>query len=200
MSYITSYCSIKNGHVRMNGKTIFSSGDSFSDFMERLYTHLNPDYAKFYKMDNLSKLGFLACEILLKSTETSIAASDYEIALVVSNSSGSLDTDSRYSEVSKQVASPAIFVYTLSNIVNGEICIRHGFKGENVFFVTPQFDTDLVCAYCDGLLEEKSKICVGGWIEVMGSEYDAFLYLVENEPGVLSLEHNPQNLKNLYCE
>lgn len=199
MSYITTYCSIKKGHVRVNGKAIFSSEDSFPDFMDRLYTKLSPDYSKFYKMDNLSKLGFLACEVLLKK-DASRTFRDYDVALVLSNSSGSLDTDSRYNEVSKKVASPATFVYTLSNIVNGEVCIRHGFKGDNVFFITPQFDTDLVCAYCDGLLEEKSKICVGGWIEAMGNEYEAFLYLVENEPGALPMEHTSQNLKNLYCE
>jgi hypothetical protein len=200
MSYVTSYCSIKKGHVRLNGKKIFSSEDSFPDFMERLYTQLNPDYSKFYKMDNLSKLGFLACEVLLKNKNASRNVQEYDVALVLSNSSGSLDTDSRYNEVSKKVASPATFVYTLANIVNGEVCIRHGFKGENVFFVTPQFDTDLVCAYCDGLLEEKSKICVAGWIEVMGNEYEAFLYVAENEREALSIEHNPQNLKNLYSE
>lgn len=200
MSFITAYCSIKNGHVRVNGETVFSSGDAFADFMERLYAHLNPGYAKFHKMDNQSKLGFLACEALLKSTNASIAGRDYEVALVLSNASASLDTDIRYNELSKKVPSPAVFVYTLPNIVNGEICIRHGFKGENVFFVTPEFDTDLVCSTCDRLLEEGSEACVGGWIEVMGDAYDSFLYLVENRPGVISIEHNAQNVRNLYSE
>jgi hypothetical protein len=200
VNYITTYCTIKNGTVCVNGRPIFSENILFPDFAEHLYKHLSPDYPKFYKMDNLSKLGFLACEVLVKNGGVSSTIHGYDGAVVLSNSSGSLDTDSKYNEVSQKTASPAIFVYTLPNIVNGEICIRHGFKGENIFFVTPQFDTDLVCAYCDGLLEEKSKICMGGWIEIMGNEYDAFLYCVEKEPRGISIEHNPQTLKNLYCE
>lgn len=200
MTYITSYCTIRNGTLRENGKLTITEGSFFPDFAERLYEYLNPGYPKFYKMDNLSKLGFLAGEVLVKNRGVFSAIKGYDVAVVLSNSSSSLDTDSKYSTISQKLSSPAIFVYTLPNIISGEICIRHGFKGENIFFVTPQFDTDLVSAYCDGILEEKGKICMSGWIEILGDEYDAFLYCVEKEPQGVSIEHTPQALKNLYGE
>ncbi|HEV8513410.1 MAG TPA: hypothetical protein VGQ59_09035 [Cyclobacteriaceae bacterium] len=127
-------------------------------------------------MDTLSKLGFLASEILLSKKSY---ATD-SIALVLSNSSSSLDTDKRYWETVKIHASPSLFVYTLPNIVMGEICIRHGIKGESIFFVTPKFDAEWITSYVDLLWnEENIKYCLAGWVEVMGDQADVFLYLAD---------------------
>lgn len=179
-----------------DGKEVFSSkGSSLTEFVELFYNHLNVNYPKFYKMDHLSKLGYLASEILIR--ECSAKAFDpYDVSVVLSNASSSLDTDKNYFESTKRAASPALFVYTLPNIVNGEISIRHGFKGESAFFVTPHFDPDLLCSYCDELLKEKSKLCLAGWVEVMNENYDVFLYLIGKDKS--DSEHTVENIKRLY--
>ena len=57
--YITASCSISKGVVRKNDKVLFKGEDhSVHDFLLSVYKHFNIDYPKFYKMDNLSKLGF----------------------------------------------------------------------------------------------------------------------------------------------
>ncbi|MCK7560110.1 hypothetical protein MKQ70_36410 [Chitinophaga sedimenti] len=102
------------------------------DFLRSLYDRFAGQYQKFHKMDLLSKLGWLSTEVLLQDISLSQYAPE-DIALVFANRSASLDTDERYYETVSDIASPALFVYTLPNIVIGEISIRHKLKGENAF-------------------------------------------------------------------
>jgi hypothetical protein len=197
VNYIQTCCKIKNGEVKVDGKIVFQFSEALPMGMDQLYTHLNVSYPRFYKMDNLSKLGFLASEFLLNG-KISMNYQPYEISTVLSNASSSLDTDLRYIEASKKAPSPALFVYTLPNIVNGEISIRHGFKGESNFFVTPDFDSGFLCDYCNELLKEKSKICIAGWIEFGDHLKEAFVYLVGKEQNGLAVDHTSENVFKLY--
>jgi hypothetical protein len=195
VNYITSYCKITNGKIIVDGKQVAEFHQSFPVCMDEMYLKYVNDYPKFYKMDNLSKLGFLASEFLLRSRKFS---DSYEAAVILSNSSSSLDTDNRYFETSKKAPSPGLFVYTLPNIVNGEISIRNGFKGESSFLITPEFDPNIVFSYCDVILEKKIKICVTGWLEVLENKYNAFLYTVERTATGIAKEHTTENIKHLY--
>jgi hypothetical protein len=130
-------------------------------------------------MDRLSKLGFIASEILLREVKDKAPA---DIALVLSNSNSSLDTDLRYWDSVKTLPSPSLFVYTLPNIVAGEICIRHGIKGENLFFVSTQFDAVWITSYVNILLKSgKAKYCLAGWVDVLDDRADVFIYLTDRE-------------------
>lgn len=146
-------------------------------------------------MDNLSKLGFLAAELIMTNKKIN---DSYATAVVLSNSAGSLDTDKHYHTSSAKAPSPGLFVYTLPNIVAGEICIRHGIRGESNFFVTPEYSPDFLSAYLDALLSGNINTCIVGWAEVLDEEVDVFLYLIEKERSGLALEHTAQNLNNLY--
>ena len=203
---ISQYCIIRDQTIISNGKIIFENQEArLSDFLMSAYSILKIGYPKFYKMDNLSKLGFLAAEVLLKGRTIVSEYSSGSIALVLSNAHASLDTDIRYAESAKTLGSPALFVYTLPNIVAGEICIRHQIKGENAFFITPSFDPELLVSYADLVLSQRSsnmqsptlKACIAGWLDVMAEHHDVFLYLIEkNKPGLL--EHSADELKKLY--
>jgi hypothetical protein len=172
-----SYCHIRNGTITKDGAVFFCDERiPFDDFMHKAYLQLHIAYPKFYKMDRLSKLGFLAAEVLLSGLQKKYEAS--QLALVLSNSNSSLDTDLRYWDTVKTIASPSLFVYTLPNIVAGEICIRHGIKGESLFFVSPKFDAEWTASYVDLLLKNgKAKYCLAGWIDVLNDHTDVFLYL-----------------------
>jgi hypothetical protein len=147
-------------------------------FLEEVYAASAIAYPKFYKMDTLSQLGFLATEFLLGGRRLDYSPGD--VGLILSNANASLDTDRRYYKTVADMASPALFVYTLPNIVIGEICIRNGFKGENAFFVFRQFEPTFIHQYVDGLLAEGAlQACICGWVDVLGPAYDAALFLVE---------------------
>ncbi len=132
-----------------------------------LYKQMIGDYPKFYKMDGLSRLGFVASEILLNAEK---GETDKEKAIIFFNHSSSIASDRNYKESIKDkdnyFPSPSIFVYTLPNIVTGEIAIRNHFHGETSFFILPDKDErmmeEILQASCrDG----QSKSFLTGWID-----------------------------------
>ena len=199
--YIHRYCRIRNRTISGPEGVLFQAGTatSLDDFLEQAYNWLQPGYPKFYKMDRLSKLGFLAAEVVLKGRMLASEATPEAVALVLSNAHASLDTDVRYFESTKTAASPALFVYTLANIVAGEICIRHGFKGENAFFIAGAFDPRLLSSYTNLVLAHPpTQYALAGWIDVMDDHHDVFLYLAEKMKGPGALEHTEKQLSELY--
>jgi hypothetical protein len=192
-SIIRKQTVIHKGALAFENKSV-----SLDDFLTGAYNYLSPEYPKFYKMDRLAQLGFLATEFLLSDFPIK-QYSPESVSLVLSNAHASMDTDVRYHESSKTSSSPALFVYTLPNIVSGEICIRHRIKGENTFFISPAFDAELLAAYVDQVMVQPSvQACIAGWIDVMDSHHDVFLYLVEKEQRGLALPHTAEELTKLY--
>ena len=178
---ITGHVVIRNYSIAVDGTKIFSGERPLENFLQAAYDHVKIDYPKFYKMDPLSRLGFLAAEILIR--KHSISGYDpAAVAVVLSNCHSSLDSDQKYFEASRKAASPALFVYTLPNIVVGEICIRHKIKGENAFFVSERFDPELLADYVDVILSTGSaQVCLAGWVDVLNEHHDVFLYLIEKK-------------------
>ena len=169
------------------------------EFLLALYKYLQVDYPKFYKMDNLCKLGFLATEILLQNSGTHKPVEATDTGIVLSNANASLNADLAYFDSVKKIPSPALFVYTLPNIVIGEISIRHGIKGENAFFVSETFDADLLEFYVNDLFNRgRVKQCIVGWVEFLGESFNAVLYLVESRLTERSLPWKNDHINKIY--
>ncbi|HYF67491.1 MAG TPA: hypothetical protein VD884_05110 [Ohtaekwangia sp.] len=167
-------------------------------FVSGLYSDHKIDYPKFYKMDMQSRLGFLSAEFLFRDVPVKDYPSD-SLSVVLSNADGSLDTDLKFDRSCQTAASPSLFVYTLSNIVAGEICIRHGIKGENAFFISASFDAELMCSYVDLTLSQpQTKACLAGWINVVEEQHDVLVYLVEKRQRGLCFEHTREQISKLY--
>ena len=198
--YITASCSIVNNLVVKDSKQLFENKDlAVQPFLVSVYQHFAINYPRFYKMDNLGKLGWLAAEILLNGSFDKTIYQPEEIGIVLSNKSSSLDTDIKYYETVKTIASPALFVYTLPNIVMGEICIRHNFKGENDFFIFEDFNAAFIHSYVAHLIEtEALKACICGWVEVIDNDYKAVLYLVEKKATNNTINFTEENINHLY--
>ena len=198
--YINSYCVIRNHRVVTPDGVCFEAGPMSAEaFLEKLYHFLEVSYPKFYKMDKLCQLGLLASEMMLKKGALLKHYDPAGVAIVLSNAHSSLDTDRRYFQSSKTLASPALFVYTLPNIVAGEICIRYGIKGENSFFIFRKFDPEAITAYVRMLMEQTpTQAVISGWVDVWDNTYDVFLYLVENSKTKGSLPHQSETIERLY--
>ena len=197
--YITASCNISNGVIFRNGELHFEgAAHDISVFLLDAYQHFQLNYPKFYKMDNLSKLGWLASEVLLKDFKKERYQPE-EIGLILANKNSSLDDDLKYWESTKEIASPSLFVYTLPNIVIGEICIRNQFKGEHTFYIQQKFDADFIAKQVNYLLgNDILQACICGWIDVLGEEYKAALYLVEKEAGGSAIEFSAGNMNNIF--
>lgn len=198
--YITSSCIISNHVVYKNGQPVFENkGLGISDFLVSVYRYLNNQYPKFHKMDNLSKLGWLACELLLQNSFDAAKYKPEETGIVLSNKNSSLDTDTRYLQTTNEIPSPALFVYTLPNIMIGEIAITHGFKGENAFFIFDEFDAAFVQQYVNNLLNcNILQCCICGWVELLNNEYKAALFLIEKNKSANSIIFTKENLIKIY--
>lgn len=196
MNYITSWVSI-DSRIQKDGKIVFEKVDA-NDFLINAYESLKLNYPKFYKMDELARLGFLASELLLRDKNVQKNYSLDKVGVVLSNASSSLVTDKKYLASTLQIASPALFVYTLPNIVAGEICIRHGLKGENGFFIFESFQAKFMANYVNHVLHRGSQACVAGWIEANESVNQAFLYLVEKEQTETGIPHTLETLNELF--
>lgn len=190
---ITQYVHIKDHSIYNGGQLIFSADKTLGlqDFLKRAYIELDIAYPKFHKMDELSKLGILSTDLLFHNFNI-----PENTALIFSNSSSSIGTDKIHQKSIDQLVSPSVFVYTLPNIVMGEICIKNKIYGENAFFISEKFDADLIWEYSESLLRNKTaSAIVCGWNEWKNAEYDVFLCLITREG---EKNFSAENLKALY--
>ena len=184
---VTRYCSIKPPVLLFNGSIVLKNETPDpSEFLKSSYRSLNIQYPKFFKMDNLCKLAFLSAEILLKDLNILSKYPSEEIGMIILNSSSSLETDEKHqdsiSDRANYFPSPSVFVYTLANIMTGEIAIRHKIKGENSVIISEKPDAELIFNLVSELFDRKRvSCCIAGWIEAYHEKLTSCLFLVENE-------------------
>lgn len=197
---ISAYVLLRNNQIILDGKLIFENkGMSATEFLQAAYDHFQINYPKFFKMDNLCKTGFLATELLLRGKNLSEQFQPEEMGVIFSNANSSLDTDIRYEASIATNPSPSLFVYTLPNVLIGELCIRHRIKGETACFVFDIFDADFQSGYVNLLLgSDKIKTCISGWGDYYDGKAEAFFYLAETKEGEGLLEHTAENLNRLW--
>ena len=197
--YLKDFVCINNTELLKNGQKILSRerGD-LQDYAKQIYTVLDLKYSKFYKMDALSKFGLLAVELLLSGKNVSS-----ETSLIFANQSSSLDTDIKYNQSiqnqSEFYPSPSVFVYTLPNIVMGELSIKFKITGENTFFILPDFQAEVF----EDLIRMQSELgkaqsFILTWLEILENEINVFSCYISSERGKNDLTLNAQNLKHLY--
>jgi hypothetical protein len=205
---IKKYISVTTAGMSINGNLYLSNNEKlgFGKFIRAGYKSLNIDYPKFFKMDCLSKLGFLSAEILLFDEDLSANYSSEKTGFIIANTSSSIEIDIKHQETirdrNKYFPSPSNFVYTLPNIMAGEAAIRHGIKGENTVMISNGFDAGLIhsvtsMAFSSGALH----CCISGWVEQHLNHYESLLFLVISDDRKISAEDiifEPANLINIY--
>lgn len=144
--------------------------------VEDLYRDQHWSYPKFFKMDRLCKWAWAGAELLLSSGSVYKDLDKNKIGIVLSTSQGCLEVDKRYFDTI-DVPSPALFVYTLPNIMLGEICIRHGLKGAQLCTVSDRFDFDEMQFAVNSLLNQQGMDAVlCGWADVSESHHNIQFY------------------------
>ncbi len=195
-----------NRYIQWRGNRIWSQGAVHMELAAgdteqqaiQCYKDLGLVYPKFFKMDLLSKVAFLSAELLAPYPSGIPQA---EIATVISSGSGCIEVDKKYEESRKQIASPALFVYTLPNIMLGEVCIRHGFKGEQMCTISAPPNSDWLSFWVQDLLSQPQRAtsaCLCGHVEATAEEINACLMWVQKgkeHPEALSF--NPRAVAHL---
>lgn len=164
-------------------KTIAEIKLKFSNIadLNNLYKGKIGNYPKFHKMDALSKLGFIASEVLLEKEMKECSCSkqrfepreDRAIILVGKNASIVADKDFQkdINDPENFFPSPSIFVYTLPNIVTGEIAIRNKYYGESEFYIIDQKDDiEIEKLIKMAFKDSQTTSVIGGWIDCESEE------------------------------
>ncbi len=183
--------------LRVNKHSVIKDGSPLLSFNEPidsnapdvLYRALQCNYPKFFKMDLISKWVWLGAEVLLKQAAGVVydGIDKTKIAIVLQTNHGCLDVDKKYSETLATIPSPALFVYTLPNIMLGEICIRHGFKGEQACVVSDGFDAKEMEFWVNDLLNNRGmEACLCGWVDATANNHELSLYWVSKQNGQLN--------------
>ena len=180
---------LNQGYVSVNGRELEHEAAG-NALLTELYRNHIADWPKFFKMDTLSKAGFVASELLLKELgERRLEGEEFAQtrAIVLFGSTASLCADRNYQETIQNrdnyYPSPALFVYTLPNIVTGEIAIRNHWRGESSFYVLEAPEADqmafhLACAFQDQVTES----ILAGWVDSnMNDDFQALMTIIRKE-------------------
>lgn len=169
--------------VVLNGERLTTTAQGVALLTELYRARVN-DYPKFFKMDELSKLGFIASELILQADGDRHQDSE-DRAVILFNRSSSICNDRKYQKTIQYAEdyfpSPALFVYTLPNIVSGEIAIRNGYYGETMFYVLDEHDEDLMRATLEAsFLDKSTKSAICGWLDCEDKDhFEAYICLIE---------------------
>ena len=176
--YISPY------EVKIDGKEL-KNRERGAKLLTKLYRTYIDDYPKFFKMDTLCKLGFVASELLLQAEGAERFVPREDRAVIFFNRSASLQADTAYQATIQDpdnfFPSPAAFVYTLPNIVTGEIAIRNKYFGETSFFVLPDYDPNIIERQLQNAFQDPmTKSIIGGWLDCTDeNHFEAKIILVE---------------------
>ena len=182
-------------HVRITPNGAWLDGKLLSLIGERgekslltsIYKQLINDYPKYYKMDGLCRLGFVASELLLQAEKAESEVDNSvtkERAIILFNHTSSISSDKRYlasiADKDNFFPSPSVFVYTLPNIVTGEIAIRNGYHGETSFYILPQRDEKQMSEVIEtAFVDRKTKSVLTGWLDYEDNEnFEADMYIL----------------------
>ena len=109
-----------------------------------------------------------------------------------------MDERFKRSYTEEKTPSPSLFVYTLPNILIGEIAIRNKWYGENLFTLSQKFDADYFSNQCKVFMNGKTKACLCGWIEATNANTDVFLFFVEENNTETGTPLTEKTLNELY--
>ena len=176
---------ITPNEVKVDGK-VLNHNETGGALLTELYRTCVGDYPKFFKMDTLCKLGFVASELLLQAEGAPRFEPREDRAVVFFNRSASLQADTAYQATIQDpenfFPSPAAFVYTLPNIVTGEIAIRNKYYGETSFLVLEEYDESIVARELqNAFLDPMTKSILGGWLDCTDeNHFEAHIFLIDN--------------------
>lgn len=192
-----SYINRKGAYL--NGKEVVSCPEDEPKVLRYMYKALEVNYPKFYKMDTLSKSVILA-DFILSPSYTDLSEQEDKLQLLFANDESSKQTDLRFIEsfVPKEAASPSLFVYTLPNILTGELSIKHKWYGENTFFILDKFKAEFYLDQIKMSFLRGNEYCLCGWIGSISPENEeSFLFLVSKSEGEISI-NELENILNTY--
>jgi len=128
----------------------------------QIYKQFIGNYPKIYKMDRLCQVAFVASEMILRD------CAEKPQSIILFNRSSSILSDRKHLAVLDKygISSPSVFLYTLPNIMLGEIAIRHQIHGESSLYILEKHDEELMKQVIDATIMFGESDCIlTGWVD-----------------------------------
>lgn len=170
--------------VSVDGLPRESHGEGMS-LITDIYKRYLDDNPKYYKMDPLCRLGYIATELLLMAENSPSDMPRNDRAVIFFNSSSSIMADIVYEKSIEDkddyFPSPSAFVYTLPNIVIGEIAIHNHYQGETSFYILNQRNDDIIEQVVEASFNDKDTTSmISGWLDYQDdAHFEADLFITE---------------------
>ncbi len=152
----------KGREAELIGSYLLPKGESLT----KVYRNEIGDWPKFFKMDSLSKMGFVGVEMALK--QANITLDGEKTCVIMANRISSTKDNREFAATienhNQYFPSPALFVYTVPNVVTGEIAIRHHLYGETSFYILDKQE-ELEPIIQSTAQTTTADILIVGWLE-----------------------------------
>lgn len=171
----TGKTEIKTGHsLRMSADSLTVNEEKIGTsakgkaMLTELYKKHIGDWPKFYKMDMFSRLAFTAAELLIQKETKEEQAEIHDIILF--NRSSSVIADRNHlatlGDEENFFPSPSIFLYTLPNVVTGEIALKHSYTGETSLYILNDRNEALITQIIQAsMATSRSRRLITGWVD-----------------------------------
>lgn len=179
---------LKSNTIRIRS----NSTDELEFLLNNMYKKTLISYPKFYKMNPLCKLSWLNVVELFNDDRGIVNWKNNDrLGTVFFNKSSSLVSDIAHMKAYRlgknNSVSPSIFVYTLPNIVNGELAIYFGWNGYSNFLIADNNSLEEILYQVKlGFQAGYYDACLAGVIEIsdgVGENYASLALLVPTETG-----------------
>ena len=113
-------------------------------------------------MDRLCQAAFVASELILRD------CAEKPTSIILFNRSSSILSDRKHLAALDKfgLSSPSVFLYTLPNIMLGEIAIRHQIHGESSLYILERRDEKLMQQVVDATIMFGESDCIlTGWVD-----------------------------------
>ena len=178
------HVSLSPGELIIDGSKQVLSCDE-KDWLTAIYKQHVGNYPKFYKMDMLSRLAFVATEILLQAEGKERFVTSDDRAVIMFNHSSSVQADRSYlstiADDENCFPSPSIFVYTLPNMAVAEVAMRNLYHAETSLYILPERDDHVMQQVIRAsLLDKTTCSMITGWLDYEDNDhFVADLYIIE---------------------
>lgn len=196
------YVSITPERIVVSGRTLELYGRG-GELLTSAYRKHVAGWPKFFKMETLSRVAFIASE-LLPGMDDMPEGQEFreDRAVILFGSTASYSADCAYqatvADAANYYPSPAIFVYTLPNIACGEIAIRRHLRGETAFYVIDRPDARTMLAQASAAFQDSTtQSILLGWVDSRSAdEFSAFVALVRRNDDVAAMEKEIRKIIN----
>ena len=174
------------GRVRITPQGLWVNGERCglrqegAALLTEIYKTCLDDNPKFYKMDLFSRVAYLASAMLLRE-EKEVE----EMPFILFNRSSSVLADRHHLRSCHGpegfYPSPSAFIYTLPNVVMGDLAVHYGLKGETTLLILPEKDEALMERITGSVFTQTgARMMLTGWADAAEpTQFEADLKIIQ---------------------